>query len=145
MILNVINLLLPWPPSVNMMYRAWFTKGMKAPKMLLSKKARDYYAEVSGMLPEGIGDKRCSVHITLLPPTRQKRDIDNYVKPVFDTLSHIGAWDDDEQVEVLTVVKGPVTKGGRCIVCVNVNESWLERLKQVLSDNLEKLLKAQWK
>lgn len=53
-----------------------------------------------------------SVDITLYPPDRRVRDIDNYLKAIFDGLTHALVWKDDSQVKELAIRWGDVTRGG---------------------------------
>jgi Holliday junction resolvase RusA-like endonuclease len=43
------------------------------------------------------------VDVHYIPPDRRVRDIDNYLKCVFDALTHAGVWKDDSQVKRLYV------------------------------------------
>jgi crossover junction endodeoxyribonuclease RusA len=51
--------------------------------------------------------------IKLYPPDRRKRDIDNMLKSLLDSLIGI-AYDDDSQIQCLAVSKEEVVKGGKC-------------------------------
>lgn len=55
---------------------------------------------------------RVSVEISLHPPDKRKRDLDNYLKGVLDALTHVGIWDDDSQIDKLTIKRGIIVKGG---------------------------------
>lgn len=108
---------LPFPPSVNRIWR--HARG----RNYLSKKGQAFYNACVPMLR----DMRCgmrpisgrvAVNITLFPPTRAKRDIDNSIKAILDALTRGNVWDDDSQVDVLVVVRGSVIKGGRADVSV---------------------------
>ncbi len=107
---------MPWPPSVNGGYRGVF-RG----RILLSKKGREYKAKAKAHIESiGLGSEllseRLSVKITLYPPDKRRRDIDNYTKAVFDSITEAKFWDDDEQVDRLVIEKGEKRKGGNVIV-----------------------------
>jgi len=59
---------------------------------------------------------RLNVKITLNPPTRHKRDIDNYCKATLDALTHAKVWVDDEQIDELNILRGSIMKGGNTVV-----------------------------
>jgi len=101
---------LPWPPSVNAMWRA-IPRG-KCCTSILSKKGRDYresalIAIAAHNLTLRQLDGRLQVSLDLHPPTLRKYDADNYCKAIFDSLTHGGVWLDDEQVDSLHVLKCP--------------------------------------
>jgi crossover junction endodeoxyribonuclease RusA len=110
-----MRLTLPFPPSVNTVWRN--LKG----RTLLSRKGREYRKAVMALVATqnaaaGLAG-RLSVTVDLYPPDRRKRDIDNYGgKALLDALTHAGVWVDDEQIDSLTIRRGPVTKGGACYV-----------------------------
>ena len=109
---------LPWPPSVNGGYRGVF-RG----RILLSKKGREYkknaieHIESIGLKGEKLSG-RLSVKIKLYPPDKRRRDIDNYTKAAFDALTDAEFWDDDEQVDRLTIEKCEKIKSGKVVVIV---------------------------
>jgi crossover junction endodeoxyribonuclease RusA len=59
------------------------------------------------------------VDVELRPPTRAKRDLDNYLKALFDSLTHAEVWVDDSQIDELTVRRGRVMPGGGVTLLVN--------------------------
>lgn len=91
---------LPWPPTLNT------HKAVANGRLILSKKGRDYikqcHIEVNQQKVERVHGE-LAVVIKLHPPDLRRRDIDNYTKAIFDSLTDCGVWDDDSQVKVLTV------------------------------------------
>ena len=59
---------------------------------------------------------RLRVTITLNPPDKRRRDIDNFAKAIFDALTHAQVWLDDSQVDDLRIIRGPVMRYGEAIV-----------------------------
>ena len=113
----MIELMLPFPPSTNTVWRN--LRG----RTLLSKRGREFRKTVGAMVGQQyIGlplESRLAVTVTLYPPDRRKRDIDNYGgKALLDALTHAQVWADDEQIDRLTIIRGDNTKGGRCLVCI---------------------------
>jgi crossover junction endodeoxyribonuclease RusA len=68
---------------------------------------------------EAIGPKdRVSVSIVLKPPDRRRRDIDNTAKAILDALAGAGVYDDDCQIDRLTIERDRITEEGIAIVNV---------------------------
>ncbi len=115
----IAELLLPWPPSVNRIWRR-VGKG-RATRTILAEDARDFFLAVESICAAKRAKKELSktafsgkvaVEITLYPPTKQKRDLDNYTKATLDSLTKAGVWGDDSQVMSLYQTFGDVRKGG---------------------------------
>lgn len=111
-----MELILPFPPSVNGYWRAT-SKGM-----LISACGRVYRVNAIAAVYEQLRRKPkplivdLDVHVVLFPPTRARRDLDNFQKALFDSLTHAGVWADDSQVKRMTVEWGDVTKEGKAEV-----------------------------
>ncbi len=113
----MIELALPWPPSVNHYWRTW--RG----RMLLSREGRAYREAVTralvGYRAPPLGG-RLDVRLVLHPPDGRKFDIDNRLKAVLDALQHAGVFVTDEQIDRLLVERGEVASGGRVDVSLEV-------------------------
>ena len=107
----MISIELPWPPSVN---RVW--RNIKG-KTLLSAEGRSY-RELVGQhcLINRIAGKRLagrlSVKILVNPPNKIRRDIDNLAKVPLDALTHAAVWLDDSQIDELYIRRDEIKKGG---------------------------------
>ena len=106
-------LTLPYPPSVN---RYWRHVG---PRVLVSREGRSYRERVRSLLaatgmPTLTG--RLTMTVTLHPPDRRRRDLDNPQKAVGDSLKHARVIRDDSQVDDWRIVRGDPVRGGACIV-----------------------------
>jgi crossover junction endodeoxyribonuclease RusA len=55
---------------------------------------------------------RFSVVMIATMPDRRARDLDNLSKASMDALTHAGIWFDDEQIDEITIKRGPVQKPG---------------------------------
>ena len=102
----MIELTLPFPPTVNTYYRNI------AGKTLISAKGREYRAAVADQVLIQRGAKllagRLSVTIVAHVPDKRRRDLDNLLKSTLDSLTHAGCWIDDSQVDSLTITRGPI-------------------------------------
>ncbi|YCH28986.1 RusA family crossover junction endodeoxyribonuclease [Erwinia sp. D4-22] len=115
-----MKLTLPFPPSVNGYWRAT-NKGMK-----ISASGRCFRANAIAAVYEQL---RCrpkplthplEVSVVLYPPDRRKRDLDNFQKALFDSLTHAGVWKDDSQIMRFSVEWGEVTRNSRVDILINV-------------------------
>jgi crossover junction endodeoxyribonuclease RusA len=48
------------------------------------------------------------VEIEAFPPDKRKRDLDNVLKSLLDSLTHAGVWEDDSQIEDLRIYKATI-------------------------------------
>ncbi len=104
---------LPYPPSVNHYYRR------VGPRTLISREGRAYRERVCAILAaSGIRTFTgpIEVKVELYPPDRRRRDVDNSLKAVCDSLEKAGAYEDDSQIVRLVVEKREPVQGGRAIV-----------------------------
>ena len=120
---------LPWPPSVNTYYRN--VNG----RMLISKRGREYRAEVAAELAvsgatQALG--RLEVEIQISMPDKRRRDLDNTLKALLDALQHGGAYEDDSQIDRLTVQRLPVDPPGRAMVFIRELDSQDEQWRTLV-------------
>ena len=113
----MVNLTLPWPPTVNTYYTV--ARGRK----ILSKKGRTYkltcYKEI---LLQGQPDMLkgpVSVFIRAYPPDKRKRDLDNLLKPILDVLTNAGLYEDDSQVDELMIQRFNLKAPGRVEIIIS--------------------------
>ncbi len=95
-----IRITVPWPVSVN---HYWITRGKRR---FLSKEAQAFRSEVANLARPYLhwfGTSRLSVHIDAFPPDKRKRDIDNLLKGLLDALQHACVFEDDNQVDRLSI------------------------------------------
>ena len=113
----MISLTLPWPPSVN---RIWRCVGGR---VLLSAEGRAYRQAVAVAVLEqhGAGDPlagRLSMTIEAYPPDRRRRDVDNMAKAILDSLERAGVYKNDAQIDHLSIRRMSVEKPGRVEVSI---------------------------
>lgn len=108
----MIEIELPWPPSVNTYYRTF--RG----RMIISKAGREYRDKVKqqniGMAPL---TGPLAVEIEAFRPDNRRRDLDNSLKATLDVLTHAHVWEDDSQIHDLRIFWAP-EKGGKLLVQV---------------------------
>ena len=97
----MIEMTLPWPPTVNTYWRYW--QG----KVLISKKGREYRKAVAGEVLLQKANKNIDyamkVEIKAYRPDRRRRDLDNILKAILDSMTHAGVMQDDALIEDLRV------------------------------------------
>ena len=108
---------LPYPPTVNHYYT--IARGRK----ILSKRGRLFKQEAIGWLLEQNAPKGregvYSVMIYVRPPDNRKRDIDNLLKPLLDSLVEYGVIPDDSMIFDLRIQKFDPIKGGKVEMTVS--------------------------
>jgi crossover junction endodeoxyribonuclease RusA len=104
-----LYLKVPFPPSMNSYWRNIVIKGR--PRTLLSEKGRQYRIQIMSQIhlehPPALSG-RLHLTIELYPPDRRKRDLDNHCKAIQDGLAHAGVFEDDSQIDQLTVIRREV-------------------------------------
>ena len=114
----MIILTLPFPPSMNTYWRNF--RG----RTVLSKKGREYKLAIQDYVVTNkvakLGDARLKVTMVLMPRDKRKIDIDNRIKSVLDGLQDSGVFDDDWQIDELSIVRGEPIKDGKIVVCIEV-------------------------
>lgn len=109
----MLEVQLPFPPSVNHYWRMWHGR------MVISSKGRAYREAVAAILkPICISPMtgRLAVAIEAFPPDHRRRDLDNLLKAIGDSLQHGGAFLDDSQIVWLLIEKADLVPGGKIIV-----------------------------
>jgi crossover junction endodeoxyribonuclease RusA len=105
-----MKLTIPFPPSVNSMYRQF--KG----RTIISAKGREYKKLIAALVKVNGWNKRMEgrlhMEVTLYPPDRRKRDLDNSLKGIQDSLQEAKVFIDDSQIDYVSVQRGEVRKPG---------------------------------
>lgn len=118
----MLRVVLPWPPSVNAMWRTP-RSGPLAGRTMLSREGREYRVAVDAVVRKALqsalpaafaDDDRLRVSIEARMPDRRKRDLDNLPKAILDALTHAGVWGDDGQIDDLRVWRSD--RMGGCVV-----------------------------
>jgi crossover junction endodeoxyribonuclease RusA len=112
---RVVRLEFPWPPSVNHYWR-WFRN-----RCFISAEGVKFREHVCALSIDAkgsfINNERLKVHIDAYPPDRRKRDLDNVLKALLDSIQHAGVYEDDNQIDLLTIKRSSALEG-RVIVYI---------------------------
>ena len=109
----MIELILPYPPSVNHLY------GARGNRRFIKKAGVKFRQDVADV----VSDKGCAkqegrlaMFLWVHPPDKRRRDMDNVCKAILDGLQHAGCYDDDCQIHRLYVERGDVRSNGEVFV-----------------------------
>ncbi len=114
--MEALRLTLPWPPSVNHYWRRVGNRtliskeGRRFRKRVLATLSTQHIEPMTGSL---------AVRVVAHPPDRRRRDLDNIAKSLLDALEHGGVYEDDNQIDRLSIERASVVKGGAVIVEIN--------------------------
>lgn len=116
-----MTLTLPFPPSINHYYRR------VGPRTLISREGREYRTAVCGLLAPGQGSGprkppmggRIALCMDAFPPDRRRRDLDNLQKSLVDALQHAGIYEDDSQIDFLTIRRRHPVNAGRVSIFIS--------------------------
>ena len=116
-----IELVLPWPPSVNQYWRHP-SKGPLAGRHLISEKGRNYRDQVLAWLTVTghcykLAD-RLYVSILCYPLDRRRRDLDNVLKAALDALVFASVMLDDSQIDRLAIERRQVHEPGHLKITI---------------------------
>ena len=112
-----MTITLPWPPSVN---HYWLARN-NSHKKRISAEGRSFRIVTKVRLMHAKAIKligRLLVHIDAFPPDRRKRDLDNLLKAPLDAMEKGGAYENDGQIDELSIRRKAVVPGGKLVVTV---------------------------
>lgn len=108
--MDILKFELPFPPSINHYY-LHTSNGV-----ILGVQGKRFRRDVSLLLNRHKGycgsERRLTLTINVFPPDKRKRDLDNLVKSTQDALQHAGIYGDDNQIDMLTVIRRHQVKHG---------------------------------
>ena len=110
-----LELLLPWPPSVNHYWRA------SGNRRYISPQGMTFRRHVFDAMPVNWEEMkgRLQIKVQAYPPDYRKRDLDNILKALLDSLEHAGAYLNDNQLDKLVVIRRDVILGeGKVLITV---------------------------
>lgn len=99
--MEMIELTLPWPPSVNHYWKMW--QG----RIVIGTEGRKYRKAVADqiMIQRGVRSIQGKMKVTIEAwrPDNRRRDLDNLLKAVLDSLAHAGLYYDDSLIVDLRI------------------------------------------
>lgn len=108
-------------PSVNNLY---ITGKVCGGRKILSKNQRAFRERVKEALKGvSIGDTAVDVVIGYRPPDRRRRDVDNYIKAVFDAFTAAKFWNDDSQARLVTSFFLTPSRSKQAAAFISVSEA----------------------
>ena len=131
----MIEIELPWPPSVNH-YKSIGAiirtkNGKLLQKRVNSTTTLSYYtlvwAEVRLKCIKSFAGATISVEVLAHPPDKRKRDLDGILKVLIDSLQRAGLFDDDYQIACLLVRRMIIIPKGKVIVRITEIEDAHQR------------------
>ena len=110
----MIELTLPWPPSVNHYF------GYGRGQVYLKAKGKEYRQAVVDQIELQLDELKtitepCKVRIEAWMPDRRTRDIDNICKALLDALTKAGVWEDDSLIDDLRIYRARDENGNLLI------------------------------
>jgi crossover junction endodeoxyribonuclease RusA len=135
----MLTVTLPWPPTVNTMWRSIARPHRNAKVLaamgfnthrttvMLSAEGKRFREVAIRLIRDAMWDARCalgnlplnidvSVTLRFYPPDKRTRDLDNLLKAIFDACTHAGLWCDDNQVAHFDARRFEVRPGGEVAV-----------------------------
>lgn len=113
-------LTLPLPPSMN----SYWLRSSRG--IFLSAAGKQFRQQVAEIIAERecikFGTARLFMAVRLCMRDRRASDLDNRLKALCDALEHAGVFDNDEQIDELLILRGPIVKGGQCYVMISERE-----------------------
>ena len=106
-----LDLMLPYPPTLNTGWRCLGGRVVLAKRQRLYRKAvreRVQAAAREPLSPYTVAFGLQALHLTIVlcPPTRRRYDLDNVIKPCVDALMQAGVMADDSQIVSIHAEKG---------------------------------------
>ncbi len=109
--MNTYHLKLPWPPSVNTYWRR------QGSRYYISKKGQQYrkdvHQQIKSLNLDILTKSRLRIKVIAAVPDSRRRDLDNILKSLLDSLVHAGFAEDDEQFDDIRVIRAEKVKGGQ--------------------------------
>ena len=105
----MIKFTIPWPPSVNSYWRHP-SKGKLAGRHLISSEGRAYRTSVmAGCHRQKVFnlrlEGRLEISLSVVPPDKRRRDLDNLLKSALDSIVHAGVVLDDSQFDRIVIAR----------------------------------------
>lgn len=117
--MDCIDLVIPYPPSTNHLYRRSKTGGLYLPKNVQTFR-QEVFVAFKNSHAKTLGRSPLKCALWLYPPDHRVRDLDGVIKSTWDALEHAGCFENDKQIQILYVQRMSVIKMGACKVRLQV-------------------------
>ena len=112
------ELYLPYPPTVN----NYYVKTRQG--VFISKKGRQFRLAAAEAVNEQLPDTHITfkvlLEVVLYPPDNRKRDIDNCLKGLLDSMTKCGLWKDDVLIDQIFMYRGvKMAPYGMCFIRIS--------------------------
>ena len=116
-----LELELPFPPSINHYYTPTYNKKTRKCFIRIGADGIAYRRKVLQTLKRiPTIDFDVHISITIYPPSKHRRDLDNYDgKAILDALTHAKVWKDDSQVKSRYSEWGEVVEDGKVFIKIS--------------------------
>ena len=109
----IFEITLPWPPTINTYWRHKVAGRLAT--VYITPEGKQYRKAVNDLVLEAAmiqqylkQDGPLRVEIQAFPPDKRKRDLDNILKSLLDSLTHAGVWEDDSQIQDLRIYRSTI-------------------------------------
>lgn len=112
--MDFIEATLPYPPTVN---KYWITRIIRGKKIVTrTERVKKYIRDVGYLMlmkrNPSLKEKLLRLEVSVYPPDNKKRDLDNLLKVICDSLQAAGVYEDDFQIWQLCIQRCIVVRGG---------------------------------
>jgi crossover junction endodeoxyribonuclease RusA len=121
----MINLTLPYPPTVNHYWKSTVKRvaGNKGRVITrVSDEGKAFAEQVFWLVREQKAHKNLKADLKLVihvyVPDRRRRDIDNLSKSLFDAMQKAGVYEDDTQIKDFRMIHSGIVKGGKVTLSI---------------------------
>ena len=108
---------LPYPPSVNTYWRANGKRRFISKEGVVFKNAVMAYCIDQHI--KSWNDKRLNVFVYIHPRSKRRFDLDNCLKAILDALMAAHVYDDDSQIDMLSITRAEPRPGGCAMVVIS--------------------------
>jgi crossover junction endodeoxyribonuclease RusA len=114
-----VKINLPWPPSVNRIWKTTSKGGWYSTKEAKEYRISVTYLAIAAGIRNSFPSGNVRVCLFVYPPDKRKIDLDNRAKVILDALQDAKVYNNDSQIKILHMEMLEVRKGGFVTVIIN--------------------------